>query len=344
MIKSRKLQLLIALILVCTCGLVPGAEPNEAKTELKFEIRSDRPPQLLSRLVSKPIFGSTHFAVLFIRGDWGSHPAKSVDAILATSAGRAMSQKQRDLVSTFPFLFRDFGRTIGNHAYFRLYGVCEDDTKKMVEAFIEILAKNADAKVQEYEKLLNETKEKIIEIKKELPEKQKQFKAAESNYKEIKNARYFVSLHDGEVYTKAMETMFQMDKMLDTLEIELAGIREKMKSIELFRRGPEPVRNQSNQVNLRLDEMFVEQMVELRGVEARKKAALRIRNREKEFLDLFNRWGSFEVEVEKLKKSLSGSEERAHKIEEKLANPEPNMLPPKVYQNKVTIYPVRGGR
>lgn len=342
MIKSRKLQLLIALILVCTCGLVPGAEPNEAKTELKFEIRSDRPPQLLSRLVSKPIFGSTHFAVLFIRGDWGSHPAKSVDAILATSAGRAMSQKQRDLVSTFPFLFRDFGRTIGNHAYFRLYGVCEDDTKKMVEAFIEILAKKADAKVQEYENLLNETKEKISDIKKELPEKQKQFKAAESNYKEIKNARYFVSLHDGEVYTKAMETMFQMDKMLDVLEIELAGIREKLEALGSYRRTKRlPRKELSDETVDKLDQMFVEQMVELRGVEARKKAALRIRIREKAFLDLFNRWGSLEVEVEKLKKSLSGSEEGVHKIEEKLANPEPNMLPPKVYQNKVTIYTVR---
>lgn len=42
MIKSRKLQLLVmVLISVCTCSLVLGAEPNDAKTELKFEIRNE---------------------------------------------------------------------------------------------------------------------------------------------------------------------------------------------------------------------------------------------------------------------------------------------------------------
>ncbi len=289
----------------------------------------------------QPPFESTHFAVLFIRGDWVNRPTKSVDEILATSAGRAMSQKQRDLVSTLPFRFIDFGRTIGNHTYFRLYGVSEDDTKKMVNAFIEILANKANKEVQHYLSEQQETQEKIAEIRKELPEKQKQFKAAESKYKEIKNARYFP--HNGaETYKKARETMFQMDKMLDTLEIEFAGIREKLEALESYRRTKRlPTKEFSDETVDKLDQMFVEQMVELRGVEARKKAALRIRNREKTFLYFFSQWSNLDSEVNRLKQDLEISENNLRDVEKTLANPVPEILPPKVFQNKVTIYPVR---
>lgn len=350
MIRSRKLQLLVmVLISVCTCSLALGAEPNDAKTELKFEIRNDVPPRSQFRVNLRPPFESTHFAVLFVRGDWGRHPTKSVDAILATSAGRTMSQKQRDLVSTLPFRFRDFGQAIGNHTYFRLYGVSEDDTKKMVNAFIEILANRANKEMQHFLSLQQKYQKEIAEIKKKLPEKQKQFKAAESKYKEIKNARYFP--HDGgETYKKAKETMLQMDKMLDTLEIELAGIREKLEAIEEYRKEYRrtkglPRKALSDETVDKLDQMFVEQMVELRGVEARKKAALRIRNREKAFLDLFSQWSNLDSEVNRLKHDLEISENSLRDVEKILADVVPGMLPqllpPKVFQNKVTIYPVR---
>ena len=38
MIKSGKLQFIMVLILACICVPLLGEEPNEAKTELKFEI------------------------------------------------------------------------------------------------------------------------------------------------------------------------------------------------------------------------------------------------------------------------------------------------------------------
>jgi hypothetical protein len=91
----------------------------------------------------------------------------------------------------------------------------------------------------------------------------------------------------------------------------------------------------------KLDQMFVEQLVELRGVEARKKAALKIRNREKEFLNLFSQWNNLNVEVKRLKQDLEKSEKRILLDKKNLANPTPEMRPPKVYQNKVTIYPVK---
>jgi len=253
-----------------------------------------------------------------------------------------MSPTQREFVSTLPFKNSGFGKTIGNHTYFLLYGVGVEDLKKFVNSFIEVMANIADKVVQYELKEQKERKEKIAEIKKELPEKQKQFKAAESKYKEIKNARYF-SLDDSEIYTKAKELMLEMDKMLDTLEIELAGIQEKLKSIELYRRRKfsEEAKHFSKETLDKLDQMHVEQMIELSSAKARQQAAFEIRKREKEFLNLFNQWSNLEGEVNLLKRSLADHEHILRKVETRLANPTPEMRPPKVYQNKVTIYPVK---
>lgn len=342
MIKSKTHKLLIALILVCTCGVILSAEPNEAKTEVKFEMKSFQEARMLLRLNMQPPYGSTHYAVLFVRGDWKYYRNRApIESVLETSAGRAMSQQQRDIISNQSIKWRDYGATISNYTYFQLFGISEDDTKKMVEAFMVVAINRANANVQIFEKMRTEAKEKIRVINKELPEKQKQLKAAELKYKEIKNTRYFL-FDDEQAYEKARETMLQMYKMLDVLEIELAGIQGKLKSLESYRRTKRlPRKELSDETVDKLDQMFVEQMVELRGVEARKKAALGIRNREKGFFDLFSQWSNLDSEVGPLQRDLKFSKNSLREAEKKLTNPVPEMLPPKIYQNKVTIYPVK---
>jgi len=344
MIKSRKHQLGIVLLFACICIPLLGAEPDEATTELEFEIKSDR-PSISQIRNSRPLFGSTHFAKLYIRGRWNSQPIKDEDpvlAILSTSAARTMSPTQREYVSTLPFKTVDFGKTIGNHTYFRVYGVGEYDTQKMVKAFIEALENKANKEVQHFLSQQQKYQKEIDEIQKKLPEKQKQFDEAKSKYNEIKDARYF-SLGGLEVYIKSKELMLEMDKMLDTLEIELAGIREKLNSIEKYRRKKyaEDAKHFSKETLDKLDQMYVEQMIELSSAKARQKAAFGIRKREKEFLVLFNRQSNLEGEVDRLKHDLEIAENNLLSIEKILDNPVPEMLPPKVYQNKVTIYPVK---
>lgn len=346
MIKSRKHQLLVmVLISVCTCNLVLGAEHKKAETELKFEIDSKktqlwikaRPGQIPGRGPIKP----THVSVFHIRRPSSGLPkSHEILQVLNTSAGQSLSEKQRQFLTASDAVVWWGIEEIQNHDKILLYAVSEEDAKKTVRAYLEVAINKADAKVQEYEKALNENKEKIIQIKKELPEKQKQSKTAESKYKETKNARYF-SLEDGEAYEKAKETILQMDKMLDVLEIELAGIREKLKVLESYRRTKRlPRKALSNETVDKLDQMYVEQMIELRGAEARKVATLRIRGREKGFLDLFKQWDSLNSEVNQLKHNLDNSENYLRNVEKTLANPRKELLPPKVYQDRVTIYRV----
>ena len=344
MIKPGKHQLVTILLLACICAPLVGADPNEAEKELEFEISSDRPSINLQRSL-RPPFEATHYAKLYIRGRWNSQPIKDEDpvlAILSTTAARTMSSTQREHVSTLPFKSIGFGNTIGNHTYFRLYGVGEYDTQKMVKAFIEALANKANKEVQHYLNKIKESKEKIAEIKKKLPEKQKQLKEAELKYREIKNTRYFPD-NPNEIYRKSMETVFQMDKTLDTLEIELAGIQEKLKKIVKYRQNKyaDDAKKFSPETLDKLDQMYVEQLIELSSAKSRQKAAVQIREREKEFLVLFNQWSNLEGEVNRLRHDLEMSENNLRLAETRLANPTPEMRPPKVYQNKVTIYPVK---
>ncbi|MBW7988765.1 MAG: hypothetical protein FVQ84_01915 [Planctomycetes bacterium] len=344
MIKSRKHQLGIVLLLACICVPLLGAEPNEATIELEFEISSARPSMSQIRSL-RPPFGSTHFAKLYIRGRWNSQPIKDEDpvlAILSTTAARAMSPTQRELVSTLPFKSIDFGKARGNHTYFRLFGVGEYDTQKMVKAFIEALENKANKEVQHYLNKIKESKKKIAEVKKELPEKQKQLKEAELKFKEIKNTRYSPD-NSNETYRKSMETVFQMDKTLDTLEIELAGIQDKLKKILKYRQNKyaDDAKKFSSETLDKLDQMYVEQLIELSSAKSRQEAAVQIREREKEFLVLFNRRINLEEEVKQLKRDLGSAENNLSIFENILANPLPEMRPPKVFRNKVTIYPVR---
>jgi len=91
----------------------------------------------------------------------------------------------------------------------------------------------------------------------------------------------------------------------------------------------------------KLDQMFIEQTIELKSAEAREKAAIKIRGRDKAFVDMFIEWKNLSGEVYKLKANLENSERRVQEMEERLTNPTPDLLPPEIYQNKVTIYPVK---
>jgi len=68
MISSKKQQLLFALILACICAPVLGQEPNETKTELTFEISSEKQVWIvesMNQIGTGPI-KPTHVAVLLI--------------------------------------------------------------------------------------------------------------------------------------------------------------------------------------------------------------------------------------------------------------------------------------
>lgn len=349
MVHSKK-QFVPTLILICI--LTPSLLAGSGKYEMKpqFEIDNNKSqlwkgnnPSQSGRGPIRP----THVAVFHIRRPHVDLPSDhpGILKILKTSAGQSLSDQQQKFLAASDIITWWGIDEIKNHDTVFLYAVSQEDAKKMVQAYFEIPANSARARRQEYEKYMEDNKQKIAEIKKTLPEKQKQADEMEPKYMEIKKTRYF-SLSDTEAYDKAKETMLEMDKMLDVITIELAGIREKMSVINEYRQTPQDQQAVQRRRQLpegmlvKLEQMFVEQTIELKSTEARQQAATMIRDRDKAFVDLFIRWTNLSGEVYKLKVNLGDSQQRVQDMEERLANPEPYMLPPELYQNKVTIYPV----
>jgi hypothetical protein len=349
MSRSRKYQFMLAIVSICIFSPILIAKSSEDETKLKFEIDNKKSQQWLSdrnRSGEGPI-KPTHVAIFHVRRPHVDMPSghPGILQILKTSAGQSLSQQQQKFLTASDTITWWGIEEIKNHDTVFIYAVSEKDAKKMVQAYFEIPANEANARIQEYKQFIKDRKQEIIEIKEVLPEKQKQADQMEPKYMEIKKSRYF-SLSDDEAYEKAKDTMLEMDKMLDVIAIELAGIREKMSVISDYRKTPQDMQAIMRREKLpegmlmKLEQMFVEQTIELKSAEAREQAAIKIRDRDKAFVDLFIQWKNLSGEVHNLKANLESAENQVQELEERLTNPKPYMLPPEIYENKVTIYPV----
>jgi hypothetical protein len=360
---TTKRKLLSVLILVVICVSALATEPNETKTELKFEIsKKERPFRMEERNSFRDSVKPKYVAIFsmsdlsrFYDEPFIKFPdPETAKMMLVTSAGQSMSGIQKELlkahkvISTFRAIKRRKKLSMISHdvreSEFGLYAFTLEDAKLTTKAFVETMTKKAREKLPPLLKeFMNERKqglqvcrERVADLKNKLAEKGPGLKSAESAYKKLKNTDHYGTLADSEAYEKARETIAQMNKMLSILDIELAGIREKLAIIEKYRESDKF----SNATLEKLEQMFVEQMVEFRGAEARKGAAIDLRNRDKQFCDFFDAWTSLDSEVKSLRNKLRSDEKRVRYYEEEIANPHPQLLPPKVLRNKVTIYPV----
>jgi len=360
---TAKRQLLSVLILVVICVSAPAAEPNETKTELKFEISKkgrqlgiDERREFRDSVKPKyvAIFSMSDLSRFYNEPDPITRDMVTTKMMLSTSGGQSMSEMQKELlkagkvfsmfsVKAWKKKFGMVSRTV-REIEIVLYAFNVDDAKLITRAFIETMNKKAREKLPPLlEKFMNERKqrlqecrERISDSKKKLAEKEPELKSAESAYKTLKNTDRYKVLADSEAYEKAKAAIAQMNEMLSIIDIELAGIREKLNVIEHYRK----LANFSKATLDKLEQMFVEQVIELRGTEARKEAAVKLRDRDKQFCDLYDAWTNLGNGVSLLRGNLEDREKMVRICEEEMANPPGELLPPKVLWNKVTIYPV----
>ena len=343
MIKSKKLQLVMVLVLACLCAPVLSAEPNEAGIELKFDMRNVRPParHLMPRSSSPDV--DTHYAVLFVRGDWDIYMRSvPIEAIIESSAGQSMSQIQRDVISNQSIRFMDSGMTISNYTYFQLFGVSEDDVQKMVNAFIEVLANNANQNVKNYLNRAQERKKEIGLLEKESLSRETELKGVQKSLEDVKKKVHYLSVEETR---KAIE---DLNKKLDELNIEIAGmerklfaIREEHENAKKDAQGIEQQKIYKSTIWPRLEQMRIDQIIELKVAEEKKRIAMKIRAQAEEFHNLNEQSLKISKFLGPLRQKLLNYQTSLHDTEERIKNPGPEMLPPKVFQNKVTIYPVR---
>jgi hypothetical protein len=136
---------------------------------------------------------------------------------------------------------------------------------------------------------------------------------------------------------EAEQAVLELNKMLDVIDVETAGLQAKVLAIGKFKSGNKI----SNEDTLsKLEQMLSEQTIELAGALARKEAVTKIRDRAEEFYNLRKKQLELPKTLDLLRSSLSNRERDLQQVQGRLISPASNAMPPKVYQNKVTIYTV----
>jgi uncharacterized protein YlxW (UPF0749 family) len=344
MIRSKNSRFLISLCWISMCTLAFGADPDEFKTKIQFEIKDTPPPQTLAGRSFQPPSKTTHVAILFIKGQWDYRRNEPIEAILETSAGKAMSPRQRDLISNQSIQMCDNGTTISNYSYFRLFGVSETDTQKMVEAFMEVLENESKARKQSLLSEQQKLEQKIAQLEKQILQKEKEVQDAENKLKQIKEKVHYLSAGE------ARETIETLNKTLDGLNIDIVGTRVRLETIteELGRRTRADVlklsdaqkKSYETMIWPRLEQMRIDELIELKVAEAKKATATTIRNEAEEFYNLSQQPVEIKKHLNSLKTTLSSSQQSLKSIEWELEKSGKFKMPLKVFQDKVTIYQV----
>lgn len=341
MIKSKTLQLTLIMTLICICAPIFGSESNQAKAEIKFDIRQSKPRTGFPRQNTLPN-DTTHYAVLLVRGNWRTFRERiPIEEILESSDGQSMSQKQRDTISNRAIRFIDDGSTISGYTYFQLFGVSEDDVQKMVKAFIEIIENRIESNKLRSMTLKKECHTKITEIQKQLPEKQEQQKKAEKDFENVKNNTYYLSPEE------AKKTVEKLNATIDELNIEISGMKIKLKAIDEEHKVARDNMKSSEQREIyqntiwpKLELMRIDQIIDLRVAEEKRRTASRIRHEAEQFYKLHEQLNELRGNLGTLNSRISHYQENLQNIDRRLST-EPEWQPLKVFQNKVTIYPLR---
>ncbi len=337
MVSLRKCQLFFGLAILLVCTPVLCQEPNETKTELQFEINNEEQPWM----TDQGSFGQgpirpTHVAVLLVRQPHYmpnfNQPAV-IDKILNTPAGKLMSQKQRDFIPvTRAFCRLNLSEfAVPNHYHFRLYAVSELDARNMAQAFIEDLTNIANANRKELLDEQQKLQKQIAAFKNDISEKEIELKDAQTKLEGLKGKVHYLTIDEAE------KTVLELNKMLDVIDVEIAGLQAKVSAIEKYK-SDKKITNVD--ILAKLEQMLTEQTVELAGALARREAATRVRNQAGEFYNLRKQQLELPKTLNDLRRSLSNRERDLQRVQNRLIDPASNVMPPKIYQNKVTIYPV----
>ncbi len=338
MVSVKRIRLLFGLIVILTCASALCQEPNQPKTELKFEVSSEEQQWITEQGDGRGPIRPTYVAVLFIRQPHYmpnfTQPA-AMEKMVNTSSGKLLSQKQHDFIP----LAQAFCRlnlteyVVPNHYHFRLYAVSELDARNMAQAFIENLTNIANTHRQQLLTEQQELQKGIALIKNKISDSEEKLKAAEARLDEMKGKIHYLTIDEAE------KAILELNKMLCVLDVEIAGLQAKVSAIEKYKLGTKVTHEDTL---AKLEQMLSEQAIELAGALARKEAGTEIRDRAEDFYNLRRQQIELPKTLDDLRRSLSNRRRSLSEVQDKLSDPASNALPPKVYQNKVAIYPVVG--
>lgn len=340
MISSKKFQFIIILISACVVSPLFAAEPNEPnkpEIKLKFEMSNNPQRWLIVNEQGKGPVMPEFMAEFYIKSP-SNIPNQNRDGkledLLQTNIGKTLSQEQKLFIETsssYECRSQPNSSTPIDYKRIRLYSLSRDDAEKMAKAFIEQINEKVQNNIRNSEKSINNIEQIISEYKKDLTAKEAELKKVVEEYGNIKEKIHQFS-SDEEAVDLAKKSIIEMDRTFNDINIELASIRERIRSIEKYQKT-----QQRAEILAKLDSMYVDLMIELSGLEAQLKVVQDIYAREQKFVNLFTEMASVIREVDNLGIKITDKQKSLKSTKDYFRS---SVIPADVYLNTVTIYPV----
>jgi hypothetical protein len=235
------------------------------------------------------------------------------------------------------------------YADYGFYAVSRDDAEKMAQAFAEVYLRENNKKLKplldEHLKKLHDKQKEfqqiIAETNTKIPEKKEELKKLKLKLNTQKKSGYY------QTEDQAQKAILELNAMLHTESIELAGMEAKRHAIQNhLGRVEQYLRQQLKKINwepilINLEQKNIDLSIDLEVAQARQQKADDLRNRARNFIGLIDSVAKAGGDSASLRNRNEMYQNYLKRVEEKLANPTEEMLPLQVEDNRVNIYPVK---
>ena len=359
MISRRTNRCMATLVVMLICPTAWAAEPNEPPIPLAFEIGPTTPGPLgasnlaFSWHIWEPLIShNAVYAAAIARvepTEFLPRPgnAMKMNAFLKFAEQQAgLSAQQRAFLKAARRLYEigisGLDRT-ANPMVDRpepngperviLYAVTLDDAKKMAQVYLQYGMMSFRRQVEGKGEALRELTEKIAQEEKRLSDVNQ---LTETTQKSLDTFAKTVAYR---TESEAQAAIGELDRMLNASQVEIAGITAKIEAIQAYRRERrQEGRSVPQEAEAKLNMMFIEESIALRGAEARKQMAMQLREQAGRFVDLRSTLVRAAEEKQTLAKDLNTHREdlpRLRKLLEEVRQQEPQI------PDKIVIYPIQ---
>jgi len=347
MIISRMSQLLAVVAVTCFFSMAYAEQSKQTKRELQFELSTISIGLPYCPTETKYV-GSFHVIKDRNLGSW-------IFGISETSQWKQMSEAQRQFISKLQNEYRvtererqrigspfssktEYTYTPEGMLTYRVHGVSEPDVRRMAEAVIEWLDKKALEKLEEVQKRLESEQNTIAEAQKKLPKLEEECKQLEAQADEKAKKYTEVNYIDRDITKHAEKSMEELARNLRTADFELVGLQARIDLIVKYKTGGKIT---DHDTLIKLNQMLMADEIERAGVLARRSAYEAAFKLAKELYGAMITRGSVSSQKTAWERKLKNAKEDVLIFEEILDDIPPEMRPVEVYENKVTIHPVR---
>jgi hypothetical protein len=339
MISRTTIQHVSFLIVGLMCQTVLGNEPNDVNEPLRFEM-SPLHLAMPAHLTIKPDRRPAYAAGIVPAGSEAFFAWPNSDRVAsflnAAHLNKGLSLAQKEFLEDTEGLLNSGERSYTflypkddpNHPQALLYAMSLADAKRMAQLYLQAAQRHYKEMIDWYQREIGEVSEKIAQAEKRLPDVEKSLETSQKSFDELK------ALVPYRTEQEATEAIGEFDRMLNAAQVEIAGIRARIEVIQTYQREKQHVEG----VAPKLELMFIEEAVAMRGTEARKQMATELRARASRFIDLGQLVKVTSEEKDIIPQNLEGWREDLRKLHERLATIKGQA--PGIRDNTVFIYPV----